>query len=128
MDRRSPQLDLTSVWAGREATLRLCGELDMSSLPHALRGLEEILQREPDKLILDLAGLSFADSYGLALIVRAYKGLRGRPVIICSPSRQVRRVLQITGIDQVCAIEDPGLQWAAPAPGFPRSPNAARPG
>lgn len=106
MNGHSPQLNLTLACDGKEATLRLSGELDLASLPAALDGLEKLLEREPGKLIIDLAGLSFADSCGLKLIVRAYKALAGHPVIIRSPSRQLRTILQITGIDQLCTIED----------------------
>lgn len=108
MGDASPPLTVTVCWGhDHEAILTLCGELDLVTAPDALRFLTEALDKDPKRLIFDLARLSFMDSQGVKLVVRARQGLpSGRPVIIRSPGPSVLRVLQLTGLHHVCTIEN----------------------
>jgi anti-anti-sigma factor len=83
-------------------TISVRGELDLSTAP-ALEGpLEEALGGEGSVLV-DLSECEFIDSTGIALLVRAWQRLEsdgnGRGLVICSHSDQVRRVLEITGLE-----------------------------
>jgi anti-sigma B factor antagonist len=64
------------------------GELDVFTAPHLRSALAEAAPRSDQTLVLDLRGLSFIDSSGLAVILGAHeRALRdGRP--------QVRIVIQ----------------------------------
>jgi anti-anti-sigma factor len=80
------------------------GELDLGTAPELEGPLEEAIgAREP--LLIDLSECEFIDSTGIAMIVRAWQQLAngdgdgdGR-VVICSANEQVRRVLEITGLE-----------------------------
>jgi anti-anti-sigma factor len=79
------------------------GELDLSTAPSLERPLEEVLERGEGPILVDLTECEFIDSTGIALIVRATQRLEsdgsGRTLVVCSYNDQVRRVLDITGLD-----------------------------
>lgn len=78
------------------------GELDLSTAPDLERPLEEVLESGEGPVLVDLSECDFIDSTGIALIVRAMQRLEsesGRNLVVCSYNDQVRRVLDITGLD-----------------------------
>lgn len=79
------------------------GELDLSTAPDLERPLEDLLERGKGPILVDLSECEFIDSTGIALIVRARQRLesdgQGRSLAVCSYNDQVRRVLDITGLD-----------------------------
>jgi len=82
------------------------GELDLSTASDLEGPLEEAISSGDASVLIDLSQCEFIDSTGIALIVRAWQRLdraadgegQGR-VVICSDNDQVRRVLEITGIE-----------------------------
>ena len=46
------------------------GELDMSTTPGLESALSPVIASKPDRLVIDAAGLEFADSSAIALLVR----------------------------------------------------------
>lgn len=85
----------------RTLTVFLKGELDH----HGARGLMErlaaLVDRElPGKLVLDLQELTFMDSSGIAVILRAKRcmeAMNGNLVVIHIP-RQAAKVLEAAGL------------------------------
>ena len=78
------------------------GELDLGTAPELEGPLEEAVgANEP--LLIDLSECEFIDSTGIAMIVRAWQrlgdGTGSARVVICSGNEQVRRVLEITGLE-----------------------------
>jgi anti-sigma B factor antagonist len=62
------------IYAGRDGSnyyLRLMGELDFSSVKLLEGELERIEQSDAEHLIVDLSGLEFIDSSGMASLIRA---------------------------------------------------------
>lgn len=84
-------------------TISVRGELDLSTAPELEAPLEEALDSGEGSLLIDLSQCEFIDSTGIALIVRAWQrldsGENGRALVICSQNDQVRRVLEITGLE-----------------------------
>jgi anti-anti-sigma factor len=80
------------------------GELDLSTASDLERPLEDAISSGDASVLIDLSECEFIDSTGIALIVRAWQRLdhgangNGR-VVICSANEQVRRVLEITGLE-----------------------------
>lgn len=82
------------------------GELDLSTASDLERPLEDAISSGDASVLIDLSECEFIDSTGIALIVRAWQRLDrtadgdgdGR-VVICSYNDQVRRVLEITGLE-----------------------------
>jgi anti-anti-sigma factor len=82
------------------------GELDLSTATELEGPLDEAISSGDASVLVDLSECEFIDSTGIALIVRAWQRLdrsadgegNGR-VVICSYNDQVRRVLEITGLE-----------------------------
>ena len=84
-------------------TISVRGELDLSTAPELEGPLEQALESGEGSVLIDLSECEFIDSTGIALIVRAWQrldgGEDGRALVICSQNDQVRRVLEITGLE-----------------------------
>lgn len=82
------------------------GELDLGTASDLEGPLEEAVASGDASVLIDLSECEFIDSTGIALIVRTWQRLdraadgdgSGR-VVICSDNEQVRRVLEITGLE-----------------------------
>ena len=103
-------MKLAKRYENGRLTLGLIGELDHHSAGHAMdsivREMEEALPRET---ILDLSGLTFMDSSGIALILKAYKITRaqGGTLALANPTRQVQRVMETSGIQRIVPTLEP---------------------
>jgi anti-anti-sigma factor len=85
-------------------TIFVRGELDLSTAPDLEVPLEQALESGEGSVLIDLSQCEFIDSTGIALIVRAWQrldngGENGRSLVLCSQNDQVRRVLEITGLE-----------------------------
>jgi anti-sigma B factor antagonist len=94
---------------GGDAIVALRGELDVLTAPFLWERLEAALPAVTGKLVFDFAELSFIDSMGLGVIVRAQSRLRGdspdRQVVIRHPNAHARKVFEITGLDRVLDVQ-----------------------
>lgn len=94
--------------ADRNLLLELGGELDHHGAGRALRELEEALDAAlPRKLVLDLAGITFMDSSGIAVILRAQQKMRlmDGSLLVRNVPPQARRVLDAAGISRLVTIK-----------------------
>ncbi|MBA3865432.1 MAG: STAS domain-containing protein [Solirubrobacterales bacterium] len=86
------------------------GELDLSTAADLEAPLEDAVAAGDSSVLIDLTGCEFIDSTGIALIVRAWQRLDGADgngrLVICCPNEQVRRVLEITGLNLSIPIHD----------------------
>jgi len=53
--------------------VEVTGEIDMLTAPRLNEAVQQAIARSPRRLVLDLTGVTFLSSAGLALIVRAHK-------------------------------------------------------
>jgi anti-anti-sigma factor len=94
---------------GDRAWVALRGELDLSGVDRARQAIEQAEANESPLLVLDLSELDFIDSTGLEVMLRAARRAEdnGRRLIVAKPSRYVRRLLELTAIDQsLDVVED----------------------
>ncbi len=78
------------------------GELDMNTATDLERELEGPLAAGQARLLIDLGRCEFIDSTGIALIVRSWQALDGdghERFALCGIGQQVKRVLDITGLE-----------------------------
>ena len=82
------------------SVIRLSGEIDMLTTPTLRARVTEELAGEPSVLVLDMLGVDFLGSSGLALLVEALEESRTRRVALrlVANSRPVSRPLQATGL------------------------------
>lgn len=92
---------------GRCLTLRLLGELDHAAAQEAMPCIEDAVEEYlPRRCVLDLSGLSFMDSSGIAVILKTDRLLRqtGGVLALCGVPRQVRRVLDVAGLTNIVPV------------------------
>jgi len=106
------------------AVVALSGELDADTAARLRALLAEQLLAGPGNLVIDMSGLTFIDSAGLAVLVAADKGMRraGSRMVLAAPRAPVSKVLRLTGLTAVLTTAttvDEALGLLAPeAPGF----------
>jgi anti-anti-sigma factor len=77
------------------------GELDMNTAADLERELEGPLTAAREPLLIDLSRCEFIDSTGIALLVRSWQAVEGNGgFALCGVGDQVRRVLDITGLEK----------------------------
>jgi anti-sigma B factor antagonist len=92
---------------GRDATtLFIRGELDLVTAPVLDEQLRLAVANKPARLVLDMSGTDFMDCGCARLIAMARSALPAEAdLTIRQPSRAVRRVLELTGLDVYCEIQ-----------------------
>ncbi|KDN87972.1 STAS domain-containing protein [Kitasatospora cheerisanensis] len=96
------------------------GEIDVDTAPALCRALADALESHRE-VVLDLSEVTFMDCAGLGALVRARNQAdrSGRRLILCGAGRRVVRLLELTGLHRLLAVE--------PRPG-PVSPDLATEG
>ena len=76
----------------------LNGDLDLHTRSIVQTAVNDALTRPPPVLCIDMAGVHFCDSAGLALLLslRAQCHSRGGTLALVAPSARVRRLLELT--------------------------------
>jgi anti-sigma B factor antagonist len=84
------------------------GELDQSTAPELRTALGDVLGDESGGVLVDLSDCAFIDSTGLSLLVETKRHLAedSRRFGVCCPDVDVRRLLELTGIDQAVGLFD----------------------
>lgn len=106
MLRSSELLDLAVYRADGVTVVAVIGEVDMLTAPLLTSRLNEELVRYPKALVLDLSGVSFLGSSGLAVLVqiRDRASEQAMPLRLVSNSQAVIRPLVATGLDAMFDI------------------------
>jgi anti-sigma B factor antagonist len=88
--------------------LTLSGELDLQTAPELDLYLESILRAPSTRTLLDLTHIEFMDSAGLGVIIRQHQQaqLSGHRLVLRPGHGQVRRLLELTGLNEELTFED----------------------
>lgn len=80
--------------------VRLCGEVDMSTVPQVRSSVESAVLSGCDNVVLDLSKVTYADSSALGLIVWLDRLLEPRSgkLVLAGAQRDVGRVLELSGL------------------------------
>jgi anti-anti-sigma factor len=82
--------------------VELGGELDMSNVDQAQKALAELVATRPQRLIFDLAGITFMDSSGLGLLILARRETDSMEIRRASAIAQ--RVIEATGLAEYLGL------------------------
>jgi anti-sigma B factor antagonist len=79
------------------------GALDLLTAPQLADALQPLLDTGGRTVLVDLSAVTFLDSTGLTCLIAAYRTTRntGARLALIAPSPPVRRMLDLTGVDQV---------------------------
>ena len=95
-------LTVKTVRDGPVCTLILGGALDLLTADEFLQQAARVLGDRIERLVLDLAGVTFLDCAGVrALAIATCSAPGGWPVIIRSLSRPARRIITALGTDDI---------------------------
>ena len=100
-------MQLESAYNDGCLCIRYTGELDHHAARAVFRETEAFIDRFlPRRCFLDFSGVTFMDSSGIALILRAQRRMQtlGGSLLVCRVPQQARRVLDAAGIDRVVTI------------------------
>ena len=88
-------------------TVRVVGELDLSTVPELERALNRLTVAQDERLLLDLDGVEFIDSTGLAAVIRAQDSAdrNGHRLTVRYSSTQVDRLFELTGMFEKFTFE-----------------------
>jgi anti-anti-sigma factor len=103
---RVQHFDLEVQLSSQRTTVFMHGELDVAEADAAWACLDGLLEAGHTTLLVDLTGVTFMDSRGVAVLVRAWNRLRecdGRMTI--NPSPRVAATLAVAGLEQLLASE-----------------------
>ena len=86
--------------------LAIDGELDMNRVPVVREQLAAVIAEQAPRLLLDLTGLTYIDSSGLALFIESLQrmGAYGGKLALFGLSESVRHIFEVARLDQVFAI------------------------
>ena len=100
------QLTVVTNTAGECVIVTLAGELDVTNAAEAEEAVRFAWQDSPSCLVFDLSRLTFMDSTGVRVLVRARRrATEHRGVIVLAGlTPSVARILELTGLDQAFAV------------------------
>lgn len=101
-------MEIKAKSADRNLLLEFSGEIDHHGARNALRELELAMDAAlPKTLVLDLQGVTFMDSSGIALILRAQQRMQmlEGSVLVRNVPQQARRVLDAAGVGRLVTIK-----------------------
>lgn len=96
-----------SVRVRGDVAVALTGELDLATRLRLGRSVEEAVRLMPERVVVDLAEVTFLDASALGVFVRARRNCRlsGGDLVLRSASATVRRVLALTDLTDLIEPE-----------------------
>ena len=96
-------MEINITAENRQLTVALTGELDHHAARKLMDSLDQLIELHlPSKTMLDLSGVTFMDSSGIAVVLRAKRrmeALQGALLVVNIP-RQAARVLETAGMSR----------------------------
>jgi stage II sporulation protein AA (anti-sigma F factor antagonist) len=95
--------------AGQTPVLCMAGDLDVATENYWRERSDDLLAEHPDfrDITVDMAGVSFLDSRGMAVLVHLHTAALGRggSLRLRSAPPRIVKALNVAGLDQVFAVE-----------------------
>jgi anti-sigma B factor antagonist len=86
--------------------LPLKGEIDLHVSPVVTASLNAIIEKKPDRLVIDLSDVSYIDSAGLASLIQGMQKVEayGGKFLLAGLQETVRSIFEISRLDQVFQV------------------------
>ena len=101
-------MNISTAFSDGRLTVYLNGELDQHEARETSACIAELIDEYlPRDCVLDLSALTFMDSSGIAVIVKADKHIKtiGGRLWVENPARQALRVIDASGLDRMIPVE-----------------------
>jgi anti-sigma B factor antagonist len=90
----------------RSKVLPLKGEIDLHVSPSVTVSLNQMIEKKPERLVVDLSEVTYIDSAGLAALIEAMQKVEGYggKFLLAGLQETVRSIFEISRLDQVFQI------------------------
>jgi anti-sigma B factor antagonist len=90
----------------RSNVLPLKGEIDLHVSPTVTASLNKMIEKKPQRLVVDLSDVSYIDSAGLAALIEAMQKVEGYggKFMLAGLQETVRSIFEISRLDQIFQI------------------------
>ncbi|PYL06371.1 MAG: anti-sigma factor antagonist [Verrucomicrobia bacterium] len=90
----------------RSNVLPLKGEIDLHVSPSVTASLNAMIEKKPERLVVDLTDVTYIDSAGLAALIEAMQKVEayGGKFLLAGLQETVRSIFEISRLDQVFQI------------------------
>ncbi len=90
----------------RPNVLPLKGEIDLHVSPAVTASLNAMIEKKPQRLVVDLSHVTYIDSAGLAALIGAMQNVEsyGGQFLLAGLQETVRSIFEISRLDQVFQI------------------------
>lgn len=97
---------MATVSTPEPGVLALEGEIDLHESSHVKEKLHPLIEAKLPRILVDLSGVSYIDSSGLALCIEAMQRIQayGGQFALCGLRPTVRTIFEIARLDQVFRI------------------------
>ena len=91
---------------GDVEVFEISGELDFHVTPQVRDKVQQVIQKQAKKIVVNLKGVSYIDSSGLALFVETLQKMKryGGKLVLTELAAPVRSVFEIAKLDKVFSL------------------------
>jgi anti-sigma B factor antagonist len=95
-------------WVGSVPVVDVDGDVDMHSSPRLRQALSSFTSEGVDRIVVNLAGVEFMDSSGIATLVQTLKEQRARQGVVCLTTlrESVLRVFRLSNLIGLFEVYD----------------------
>jgi anti-sigma B factor antagonist len=93
-------------WQDRSAIVTVAGDIDMARSKAFQAALTEIINEKPDRVIVDLSGVDYMDSSGVASLVKLHTQTKkiGATMALAQVGKRVMSIFEIMRLNQLFKI------------------------
>ena len=104
--KKDPTSSNTTPRQSRFNVVPLKGEIDLHVAPTVTAAFNDVIDRKPERLVVDLTDVSYIDSAGLATLIQAMQKVEGYggKFMLSGLQETVRSIFEISRLDQVFQI------------------------
>jgi anti-sigma B factor antagonist len=95
-------------WVDKAAVVHVSGDVDLSRSSDFQQSLLAVMDRKPERVVIDLSGVPYMDSSGVASLVKLLSRTRkaGAQLCLVALQQRVRSIFEITRLDTVFDLYD----------------------
>jgi anti-sigma B factor antagonist len=103
---KADPMNMTSTPIADGLVTQILGDIDFSKSPLLRTHLMGLVGKTPKRLVVDLTGVNYMDSSGVATLVEAlnHQRKKGNRLILCGLQPKVKGIFEIARLDMVFAI------------------------
>jgi anti-sigma B factor antagonist len=108
MTNHSAPLKFDIEWIDKSVVVRITGDVDASRSAAVQQPILELLDKRPDRIVVNFASVAYMDSAGLASFVKLLTRTRkqGADLRLAALSDMLKGLFEITRLDTVFTICD----------------------